>query len=121
MPKVTFVREKQEIEVPAGENLRIAARRAGIEIYQGMDRYFNCHGLGMCGTCAVLVKKGMEGVSPAGMMERMRLKMSLANIGHENEMRLSCQCQVVGDCTIETQPALNLSGENFWARPYPNK
>jgi hypothetical protein len=29
--------------------------------------------------------------------------------------------QVNGDCTIETTPALNMSGENFWQKPYPNK
>ena len=28
-------------------------------------------------------------------------------------MRLSCQVKVNGDCTIQTQPEFNLSGENF--------
>jgi hypothetical protein len=45
----------------------------------------------------------------------------LAVIGHEDEMRLSCQARVNGDCTVETQPAMNWSGENFWQKPYPNK
>jgi hypothetical protein len=36
-------------------------------------------------------------------------------------MRLACQALVKGDCTIECQPDFNYSGENFWARPYPNK
>jgi ferredoxin len=45
----------------------------------------------------------------------------LAVIGHEDEMRLSCQVRVNGDCTVETQPAMNWSGENFWQKPYPNK
>jgi hypothetical protein len=36
-------------------------------------------------------------------------------------MRLSCQVQVGGDCSIVTKPAFNVSGENFWQKPYPNK
>ena len=44
-----------------------------------------------------------------------------ARIGHEDEMRLACQVKVNGDCTIQTTPEFNLSGENFWQKPYPNK
>jgi ferredoxin len=63
----------------------------------------------------------MENLSPKGRLERFTLAKSMAVIGHEDEMRLSCQCQVKGDCTIETKPAFNWSGENFWQKPYPNK
>jgi hypothetical protein len=45
----------------------------------------------------------------------------LTGIGFEDEMRLACQVRVNGDCTIETRPAANWSGENFWQKPYPNK
>jgi ferredoxin len=121
MPKVTIVNEKREIEVPAGANLRQAARQAGVQLYAGLHKYLNCRGLGLCGTCKVLVKKGMENLSPKSFMERTRLGLSMASIGHENEMRLSCQATVNGDCTIETQPAFNVSGDNFWQKPYPNK
>jgi ferredoxin len=75
----------------------------------------------MCGTCKVLVKKGMENLSPKGLLERFTLARMLSSIGHENEMRLSCQVTVNGDCSIVTKPPLNLSGENFWQKPYPNK
>jgi ferredoxin len=145
MPKVTFVKEKVDIEVPDGANLRQAARAAGIQVYRGLDRLLNCRGLGLCGTCRVLVKKGMENLSPKGMprekweqhrkqfeegkangvpktfLERFTLAKSLAVIGHEEEMRLSCQVEVHGDCTIETRPEMNWSGDNFWQKPYPNK
>jgi ferredoxin len=125
MPKVVFVNEKQEIDVPAGTNLREAARQAGISIYKGLDRYLNCRGLGLCGTCRVLVKKGMENLSPKTLMERINLNAHpltlFARIGHEDEMRLSCQVKVNGDCAVETQPEFNVSGENFWQKPYPNK
>jgi ferredoxin len=125
MPKVVFVNEKQEIDVPAGANLREEARKAGLSVYQGLDRYLNCRGLGLCGTCRVLVKKGMENLSPKTFMEKLNLNAHpltmLARIGHEEEMRLACQVRVNGDCTVETTPAMNWSGENFWQKPYPNK
>ena len=125
MPKVVFVNEKKELEVPAGSNLRQEARKAALELHPFPHRYLNCTGFGLCGTCRVLVKKGMENLSPKGAVERAHLAMHpltmLASIGHEQEMRLACRLQVLGDCSIETRPALNLSGENFWQKPYPNK
>ena len=45
----------------------------------------------------------------------------LSTIGHEDETRLACQVLVHGDCTIETNPPFNLSGDNFWQKPFPNK
>ena len=121
MPKVTFVKEKRDIEVPQGANLREEALKAGINVYSGLAKYVNCFGNGHCGTCRVLVKKGAENLSPKGMIEKFTIFRMLSSIGHEDEMRLSCQCKVVGDCTIETKPEVNLSGENFWQKPYPNK
>jgi ferredoxin len=125
MPKVTFANEKKEIEVPAGANLREEARKNGIEVYKGMHRVLNCMGHGLCGSCKVLVKKGMENLSSKGWLERFTLATApttaMAIVGHEDEMRLSCQCQVNGDCTIETRPTFNWSGDNFWQKPYPNK
>ncbi len=121
MPKVTFVTEKKEIEVAAGANLRDAARAAGIEVNPGLTRFVNCLGHGTCGTCRVLVKKGIENLGPKTRLEKFTLFRMLSAIGHEDEMRLSCQATVNGDCTVQTQPPMNLSGDNFWTKPYPNK
>ena len=153
MPTVEFVKEKKKIEVAEGANLREAAAKEGIqtnfhpvEIGSGLlGRYLNCLGHGTCGTCKVLVKKGMENLGPKGMtpeqwkeykekvasgqakpgrktwIERFTLARMLSAIGFEDEMRLACQVCVFGDCSIETRPAMNLSGENFWQKPYPNK
>jgi ferredoxin len=121
MPKVTFTTDKKDVEVPAGANLRTEATRAGIEVYSGVERYVNCRGNGMCGTCRVMVKKGMENLSPKTTIERLKLSTMMSAIGHENEMRLACQVKVNGDCSVEATPALNLYGENFWQKPYPNK
>jgi ferredoxin len=132
MPKVTFVNEKKEIDVPVGSNLRKEARKAGIAIHgmalsllNPVAQVVNCMGNGMCGTCRVLVKKGMENLSPRGLIEKVNVaahpETMLVAIGKEDEIRLACQVTVNGDCTIETHPSINWSGENFWQKPYPNK
>jgi ferredoxin len=54
-------------------------------------------------------------------MEKITLLRMFSAIGHEDEMRLACQCAVKGDCTVETKPPMNISGEVFWQKPYPNK
>jgi len=127
MPKVVFVNEKKEIEVPEGANLRTEALKAGVQVYKGINRFLNCLGHGTCGTCAVLVKKGAENLSPPGFIERFTLFRMLSNIGREKEMRLACQCTVKGDCTVETRPGLQMApepdakGKQFWETPWPNK
>lgn len=132
MPKVVFVNEKQEIEVEKGANLRTEARKAGIAIHgtiltflNPVTNVLNCRGNGLCGTCRVLVKKGMENLSAKTFIEKANLaahpESMMVGIGHEAEIRLACQVAVNGDCTIETHPTLNWSGENFWQKPYPNK
>lgn len=121
MPKVKFVNEKTEIEVPEGANLRKEALKAGVQVYAGMHRFLNCMGTGLCGTCSVVVKGGEENLSPPTLLERITLTLSLMSIGNEDRLRLSCQCKVKGDCEVVTQPKFNWSGENFWQKPYPNK
>src|SRR5262249_8240062 len=106
MPKVVIVNEKdkKEIEVEPGANLRQAARQQGGGAYRGLSRTLNCRGFGLCGTCRILVKSGMENLSPPTLAERINLTVHpvtlLASIGHENEMRLACQVKVNGDCAI---------------------
>src|SRR5207244_2766720 len=74
MPKVTFVKEKQDIEVPAGANLRDEARKANIPVNFQLGSQtlgkLNCFGHGSCGSCHVLVKKGLENLSPKGRWEQ---------------------------------------------------
>ncbi len=118
MPKVTFVKEKKTIEVPAGSNLRKVAKKNGIQLYPFPHNYANCMGNGTCGSCRVNVKKGAENLSPQGFWESFTRFLNpiwfFARIGRENTMRLACQAQVNGDCEIETQPPLN-EAEKFWA------
>ena len=115
MPVVNFVKEKKEIQVPEGANLRREAIKAGVQLYPHVHRFVNCHGLAQCGSCRVLITKGTENASQMGLLERLRLKISMAYIGNEGTMRLACQTRVMGDLTVETQPPLNLFGENFFS------
>ncbi len=129
MPIVNFVNEKKQIEVPKGTNLRRAALDSGVKIYDGVNgvgaavnEIVNCYGFGMCGSCRVLVTKGMENTSPMGMLEKAKFNLpvpdplpSMAYIGHEGKMRLACQCEVNGDIDVVTKPQLNLFGENFFS------
>jgi ferredoxin len=120
MPKIKFVNEKQEIEVPAGANLREEALKNGIQVYNGVERFAHCMGHGMCGACKVIVKTGQENLSPKSMLEKAALLRMLSSVGNK-DLRLSCQTTVNGDCEIVTQPKFNWFGENFWQKPYPNK
>jgi len=115
MAIIKFVNDNKEIQVPEGSNLRKEALRAGVDLYPGINKYVNCHGFGTCGTCRVLITKGMENASPLSFMERLRLKFSMAYVGHEDTMRLACQTQVNGDMEVQTRPSMNWFGENFFS------
>jgi ferredoxin len=129
MPLVKFIKENKEIDVPHGANLRQEAIKAGINVHQGVNGFgatinkiLNCHGLGQCGTCRVLITKGMENTSPMGMVEKVRFYNPvpdplpcMAFIGNESTMRLACRTKVLGDIEVETGPQLNLFGENFFS------
>ena len=92
MPKIKFVREKVEIEVPEGSNLRQVAMANGIQVYPGINKLLNCHGNATCGTCRMVLMKGtVENTSPRTFREKIRFRLSFLNIGEETEMRLSCQ------------------------------
>jgi ferredoxin len=120
MPKVKFVKEKKEVAVEPGANLRKVALREGIELYPGIHRYVNCMGFAQCASCRVHVTKGVENVSPQGFFEKVRLLMGpmthFARKGHERDLRLACQMRVNGDIEVETRPELPWfwHGERFW-------
>jgi ferredoxin len=118
MPTVHFVKEKKKVEVPEGANLRREALKAGVPLYAGPHKYFNCRGLGQCASCRVRITQGTENVSKQGLYERLRLLLGpitfFARIGNEDQLRLSCQTKVHGDCEVETQPQVNWHGEKFW-------
>jgi len=135
MPVIKFVKEKKEIEVPFGTNLRRAAIDAGVNLYHGLNgigegfnkTVGNCHGLGCCGTCGVFVTEGMENASKMGTWEKLKFKglptpdpmlasvTCMHYIGNEDKLRLACCTKVEGDIEVETGPEFNLFGDNFFS------
>ena len=137
MPVIKFIKEKKEIEVPVGANLRAEAVKAGVNVHQGvngigagLNKIVNCHGWGQCGTCRVQITKGIENASKMGVLEKTRFRVPvptpitpggldpipcLAFVGNEDSMRLSCQVTIQGDIEVETGPELDLFGENFFS------
>ena len=111
MPKITFTREKKEIECEEGANLREVAIKSGVKLYPGMKKYLNCQGKSFCGECRVHVQKGMENLGPKPFMERFRIALSWFKFGNEDKVRLACQSRVLGDVEILTQPEFNWFGE----------
>ena len=128
MPIIKFVNEKKEVEVPEGANLRQEAKKAGINLNRGINgygeavnRYVNCMGMGTCGTCRVLITKGMDKTNPLTLREKIKFKLPidpltcLAYIGNEDKMRLACTTRVYGDVEVVSSPEVNLYGENFFS------
>ena len=137
MPVIKFVKEKKEIEVPAGANLRDEAIKAGVNvncaisgISEGFDNFMqsfskvaNCRGFGLCGTCRVNITAGMENTNKLTLSEKAKFKYvpvpdplpCLAYMGNEETMRLACKTTVHGDIEVETTPALDMYGENFFS------
>ena len=129
MPIVKFVKEKKEIEVPEGAWLRAEAVKAGINtncgvngVGAGLNKYVNCFGMGLCGTCRVLITAGAENTNPMTRKEKLKFKVpipdpvpSMHYIGNEENMRLACMTQVNGDIEVETCPGFNVFGENFFS------
>ena len=125
MPVLNFVSEKKQVQVPDGANLRSEALKAGVKLYNGLNgigagvnAVLNCHGLGTCGTCRVLITKGMDNASAPGTLEKANLKIgpaSFAYIGNEQTMRLACKVTVHGDMDVVTCPPFNMFGENFFS------
>ena len=111
--------------------MRAAALEAGIVTNYGVNgwgdsavRIVNCMGFGMCGTCRVLIKKGIENTNKLTFKEKLKFKVPVplgdpipffAYIGNEDQMRLACQTKVLGDLEVETAPEVNLFGENYFS------
>src|SRR5690348_15329709 len=98
METVDFYFEKKKVEVGQNDNLRGVAPANDIELYEGPFKLNNCHGLGLCGTCVVEVLERMQNLTPRTKSENSKLK------GLSPSLRLSCQCKVLGDVSVITQP-----------------
>lgn len=90
MPKVKFIADDKEVEVPAGTEFREVCQE------NDMSLPFGCEN-GICGTCLVSIKEGAEHLSEKTEQEKETLEVLLAY----EDQRLACQCKVQGDVTFD--------------------
>lgn len=69
--------ESQEVEVPDGQPIQLAAEERGV--------LFGCRN-GMCGTCRTEIAEGIENLSPPNEREQA--------MGMTGPWRLCCQAQI---------------------------
>src|SRR5882762_5165749 len=100
MPRVRFLKEKLEVEVPEGTSILEAARKAGAP--EG-DR---CGGVCACSTCHVYVVRGGEHTSETEDEEADILDKAF---DVKLESRLGCQVKIHGDVDVV------ISDESFQA------
>ena len=138
MPIVKFVKEKKEIEVPDGANLRAEAVKAGVNTESGLERHrrvdqqilqLQHDELGPDRRDVRHVPRAdHQGHGKHEQADAPRVAEvqdgarstpdpipSLAYVGHEDTMRLACCTTVHGDIEVETGPEVNLFGENFFS------
>jgi|SRR6056300_1246530 len=92
--KVTFRKDGEKIKIEnqeAGKTLLEIANENDVQIDQA------CGGNGVCTTCMVKVKSGMENLN------EMTEKEEMMGLDPENpEVRLGCQCSINGgECDVE--------------------
>lgn len=92
MIKVYFERENRMVEVPPGETLLNAARKAGVEVHRHVDGDHRCYASEPCTTCAVQVKLGANALSPRTSLEKATPK----------GLRLACQARLFTDAVVAT-------------------
>lgn len=97
--KVTFTNSGTTVECPKHTNLRDLAIQNDIDLYNGLAKYTNCEGMGLCGTCTVEVKPH-NAVTPKGAKEKFRF------IQLKGNLRLSCQCTILGDIQVTKHPGM---------------
>ena len=98
MPKIHFVRENIQVEVPEGDHVRYPALENDVQIYSSLWKLANCHGNGLCATDRVIVTPASN-VNERTALENIRL----GGAGKQNpNLRLACQVAVYGDVEVET-------------------
>lgn len=101
-PAASVVFEPWDIHVEAerGETLLSVGSRADVDIEA------LCGGKGVCGTCTVQVRDGMDNLSPVSEQERTVLEAPHIEDGH----RLACRATVQGDVTVFVPDASRSEG-----------
>jgi ferredoxin len=95
MKTLTFEPINQTMAVPTESSLLQALLAKQIDVPMA------CGGKGMCATCHVYVKKGMDKVTPPTQRESRTLAIIS---GTDARSRLACQCRVLGEGVVVELP-----------------
>jgi ferredoxin len=109
MPTITVLNEGKTIEAAAGANLRKVLLQNGVAVYHGKDKFLNCLGNGLCGTCRVEVVDG-KGAPPMTPLEEaalIGLVPFYARLIPKNT-RLACRIALANDIQIRSAPLVTL-------------
>ncbi|MBZ6496374.1 2Fe-2S iron-sulfur cluster-binding protein [Natrinema longum] len=98
MPTIEF--EGETLEANTGDDLRRTLLDAGLTPHNGKAQYTNCHGNGICGTCAVEIVAG-EAADPT-KKERRRLRFPPHS--PDSGLRLACQLSIEDDLVVRKHP-----------------
>ncbi|MBI3765418.1 MAG: (2Fe-2S)-binding protein [Ignavibacteriales bacterium] len=109
MPVITLVNEGKTLEVVERANLRKALLKNGISPYVGKDKFLNCLGNGLCGTCRVEVVDG-KGAPPMSPLEEASLLGLVPLYARQvpKNVRLACRIDVTKDMSIKTYPVITI-------------
>lgn len=89
--------------VPLDErmNVKTGARVLDALLAKELNVLMACGGKGVCATCHVRVREGMDHLSP--MTEREKRTLGFVS-GADPASRLSCQCRILGDNVVVEVP-----------------
>lgn len=92
MPLISFKKNRTPLTVEPGANLMKALLDGGLPVAS------SCGGDGVCAKCKIQILEGEQNLSSANETEKF-LKESK---GIPAGQRISCQCEVLGDITVDT-------------------
>jgi len=95
MPRITFLPEQRDVEVPSGTTVLDAALDHNIPLNH------NCGGNCACSTCHVIVESGFESLNPVTDDE---LEMLEEADNLTSQSRLACQSLVTEDLVVRIPP-----------------
>lgn len=91
MPKIKFIKNKPDIEVPVNANLMRSLLAAGLPVAS------SCGGDGVCSKCRIKIIEGQKNLSEPNDTELILKEQN--NLS--KEIRISCQVEVLGDVTVD--------------------
>jgi ferredoxin len=96
MPKLlTFEPIRETLAVPTNSDVLQAVLAKDLKVLMA------CGGKGICATCHVKVKSGMDKLTPINPREQRTLSFIT---GVEPGSRLACQCKILGDGVVVELP-----------------